>query len=80
METVVLDIERIRMVLTMFRITQGELARASDMSTAMVSLLLAGKKRASMRTAVSLVQGLENLLTRRRRLDTAYFVRCAFAS
>ena len=40
MDTVVLNTERIRMVLTMFRITQGELARASGVSTAMVSLLL----------------------------------------
>lgn len=74
MDTVVLDIERIRMVLTMFRLTQGELARASNISTAMVSLMLAGKKRPSIRTAVSLVQGLENLLTSNRRLDTAFFV------
>ena len=74
MDTVVLDIERIRMVLAMFRITQGELARASGVSTAMVSLLLAGKKRPSMRIAVALIYGLEKLLTRNRRLDTAFFV------
>ena len=74
MDTLVLNIERIRMVLTMFRITQGELARASRVSTAMVSLLLAGKKRPSMRTAVALIYGLEKLLTRNRRLDTAFFV------
>lgn len=74
MDTVVLDIERIRMVLVMFRITQGELARASGVSTAMVSLLLAGKKRPSTRTAVALVHGVEKLLTRNRRLDTAFFV------
>lgn len=78
MDTVVLDIERIRMVLTMFRITQGELARASGVSTAMVSLMLAGKKRPSIRTAVALVHGLEKLLTRNLRLDTGYFVRCPF--
>jgi hypothetical protein len=40
----------------------------------MVSLLLAGKKRPSMRTAVALIHGLEKLLTRDRRLDTAYFL------
>ncbi len=74
MGAVVLEIERIRMVLTMFRITQGELARASKVSTAMVSLLLAGKKRPSTRTAVALIYGLEKLLTRNRRLDTAFFV------
>ena len=74
MDTVALDIERIRMVLTMFRITQGELARASGVSTAMVSLLLAGKKIPSTRTAVALVHGVERLLTRDRRLDTAFFV------
>lgn len=74
MDTIFLDIERIRMVLTMFRITQGELARASGVSTAMVSLLLAGKKRPSMRTAVALVRGVEKLLTGDRRLDTAFFV------
>ena len=43
MDAVVLDIERIRIVLTMFRIKQGELARASRVSTATVSLLPAGK-------------------------------------
>lgn len=74
MNTVVLNNERIRMVLTMFRITQGELARASRVSTAMVSLRLAGKKRPSMRLAVALVHGVEKLLTRDRRLDTAFFV------
>lgn len=74
MDTLVLNIERIRMVLTMFRITQGELARASGVSTAMVSLLLAEKKRPSMRTAIALIHGLEKLLTRNRRLDTSYFI------
>lgn len=74
MDTLVLNIKRIRTVLTMFRITQGELARSSGVSTAMVSLLLAGKKRPSMRTAVALVHGLEKLLTGNHRLDTAYFV------
>jgi len=74
MGAVVLDNGRIRMVLAMFQITQGELARASGLSTAMVSLLLAGKKRPSMRTAVALIHGLENLLTCNRRLDTAYFL------
>ena len=74
MDTVALDIERIRMVLTMFRITQGELARASNISTAMVSLMLAGKKRPSIRTAVALVYGVEKLLTDNRRLDTAFFI------
>ena len=74
MDTMVLNIERIRMVLTMFRITQGELARASGISTAMVSLMLADKKQPSIRTAVALVYGLEILLTRNRRLDTSYFI------
>ncbi len=74
MDTLVLNIERIRMVLAMFRITQGELARASGVSTAMVSLLLAEKKRPSMRTAIALIHGLEKLLTRNRRLDTSYFI------
>lgn len=74
MDTLVLKTERICIVLSMFRITQGELARASGISTAMVSLLLAGKKRPSTRTAVALVQGVEKLLTSDRRLDTAFFV------
>ena len=74
MGAVVLDNERIRMVLAMFRITQGELARASGVSTAMVSLMLADKKQPSMRTAVALVHGLEKLLTQDRRLDTAFFI------
>ena len=74
MDTLVLNIERIRLVLTMFRITQGELARASGVSTAMVSLLLAEKNRPSMRTAIALIHGLEKLLTRNRRLDTSYFI------
>lgn len=74
MDTLVLNMERIRIVLSMFRLTQGELARASGVSTAMVSLLLAGKKKPSMRTAVALVHGVEKLLTSDRRLDTAFFV------
>jgi hypothetical protein len=63
MGAVVLDNGRIRMVLAMFQITQGEpvqtdwSARASCLSTAMVSMLLAGKKRPSMRTAVALIHG-----------------------
>ncbi len=62
MGSVALDIDRIRMVLTLFRITQSELARASGVSTAMVSLMLADKEQPSMRTAVALVHGLEKLL------------------
>jgi transcriptional regulator with XRE-family HTH domain len=69
-----LDTARLRAVLTMFRISQGELARAAGISPAMLSLTLAGKKRPSKRTAVALIYGLEKLLTHGRRLDTAYFL------
>ena len=74
MELVLLDTDRLRGVLAMFAITQGELARASGVSPAMICLLLSGRKQASRRIAVALVHGLERLLTG-RRLDTAYFVR-----
>ncbi len=74
MKAVDLNVERIRAILSMFGISQGELARASSVSPAMVSLLLAGKKRPSRRTAVSLVHGVEKLLTRNRRLDTSHFI------
>ena len=74
MEAVDLDITRVRAVLAMFRITQGELARASGVSPAMVSLLLSGRKRSSARIAVALVQGIEKLLVGGRRLDTAFFI------
>ena len=74
MEAVSLDTARLKAVLAMFSISQGELARASGVSTAMICLLLAGRKKVSRRIAVSLVHGLERLLTG-RRLDTAYFVR-----
>ncbi|MFQ5591465.1 MAG: hypothetical protein ACE5HE_09910 [Phycisphaerae bacterium] len=74
MESVQLDTTRLNTVLTMFRITQGGLARAARVSPAMVSLTLAGKKHPSIRTAVALVQGLESLLTQARRLDTTYFL------
>lgn len=74
MEAVPLDTVRLKAVLAMFQITQGELARASGVSPAMICLLLSGRKRASRRIAVSLVHGLERLLTDGRRLDTAYFV------
>ena len=74
MESLDLDTVRLRAVLTMFRISQGELARASAISPAMLSLTLAGKKRPSERTAVAMIHGLEKLLTQGRRLDTTYFV------
>lgn len=75
MESLNLDTVRLRAVLRMFRISQGELARAAGVSAAMVSLTLAGKKRPSERTAVALIHGLEKLLRQGRRLDTAYFLR-----
>ncbi len=74
MEAVDLDITRVRAVLAMFRITQGELARASGVSPAMVSLLLSRRKRSSARIAVALVHGIEKLLAGGRRLDTAFFI------
>ncbi len=74
METVALDTTRLKAVLAMFSISQGELARASGVSPAMICLLLAGKKAASKRIAVALVHGIEKLLTSGRRLDTAYFL------
>ncbi len=74
MESLDLDTARLRAVLTMFRITQGELSRSSNISPAMLSLTLAGKKRPSARLAVAMIHGLEKLLTQGRRLDTSYFV------
>ncbi len=75
MEFVDLDTVRLRAVITMFRISQGELARAASVSPAMLSLILSSKKRPSDRLAVALVHGLERLLNQGRRLDTAYFIR-----
>ncbi|MFQ5353220.1 MAG: helix-turn-helix domain-containing protein [Candidatus Binatia bacterium] len=74
MESVDLDTGRLRAVLAMFRISQGELARSANISPAMLSLTLAGKKRPSVRLAVAMIHGLEKLLTQDRRLDTRYFV------
>lgn len=74
MESVDLDTGRLKAVLTMFQISQGELARSAGISPAMLSLTLAGKKRPSERTAVAMIHGLEKLLTQGRRLDTTYFV------
>ncbi len=51
-----------------------EFARASGISTAMVSLMHVGKKRPSMRTAVALVHGVEKPPTRDRPLGTSYFI------
>ena len=79
MEAFPLDIFKLRAVLAMFGITQGELARASGVSTAMICLLLAGRKKVSRRIAVALMDGLERLLADGRRMDTAYFVRDADA-
>lgn len=75
-----LDTGRLRAVLTMFQISQGELARAAGISPAMLSLTLASKKRPSERTAVALIHGLEKLLTQGRRLDTSYFVNAGVSS
>ena len=80
MESLDLDAGRIKAVLTMFRISQGELARAAGISPAMLSLTLAGKKRPSECTAVALIHGLEKLLTQGRRLDTSYFVNTGVSS
>ena len=74
MEAVDLDITRIRTVLAMFRLSQGELARASGVSPVMVSLVLWATKRPSARIAVALVHGIERLLVGGRRLDTAFFI------
>ena len=74
MESVDLDAGRIKAVLTMFQISQGDLARNAGISPAMLSLILRGKKRPSARLAVALIYGLEKLLTQGRRLDTRYFL------
>lgn len=74
METVDLDTGRLKAVLTMFQISQGELARTASISPAMLSLILSGKKCPSPRLAVALIHGMEELLTQGRRLDTSYFV------
>ncbi len=74
MECVDLDTGRLKAVLMMFQISQGELARSASISPAMLSLTLAGKKRPSARLAVALIHGMEKLLTQGRRLDTSYFV------
>ncbi len=75
MESLDLDTVWLRAVLTMFRISQGELARAAGVSAAMVSLTLAGKKRPLERMAVALIYGLEKLLNQCPRLDTACFLK-----
>lgn len=76
MESVDLDTVRVRAVLTMFRISQGDLAHSAGISPAMLSLILNGKKRPSARLAVAVIHGLEKLLSQGRRLDTAYFLKC----
>lgn len=73
MEPLDLDTERLRAVLAMFNISQGEWARVAGVSPAMLSLVLARKKCPSPRIAVAMIHGLERLLTQGRRLDTAYF-------
>jgi len=80
MESIDLDTARLRAVLTMFQISQGELARSASISPAMLSLILSGQKRPSARLAVALVHGMEKLLTQGRRLDTSYFVNAGLPS
>ena len=55
-------------------IAQGELARASGVSTTTISLFLAGKRMLRPAMEVRIVQGLERVFRQRGcRLDTAFF-------
>ena len=58
MDSLDLDTARLKAVLTMFQISQGELARSAGISTAMLSLTLAGKKRPSARLVVAMIYRL----------------------
>ena len=69
--------DRLRLAMQLLgSITQGELSRASGVSTTTISLFLSGK-RMLLRPAlaVKLVEGLEHAFVRRgSRLDTAFFM------
>lgn len=55
-------------------ITQGELARASGVSTTTISLFLAGKRDLRPAMEARLVEGLERAFRQNgARLDTAFF-------
>ena len=55
-------------------ITQGELSRASGISTTTISLFLRGKRKLRPAMAARLVEGLERAFVRKgSRLDTAFF-------
>ena len=55
-------------------VTQGELSRASGVSTTTICLFLKGKRELRPTMAARLVEGLERVFARKgSRLDTAFF-------
>ncbi len=66
---------RVRMAMELLGdITQGELSRASGVSTTTISLFLCGRRRLRPAMAARLVEGLERAFKcKGSRLDTAFF-------
>jgi len=67
--------DRLRLAMELLGgITQGELARASGVSTTTISLFLAGKRELRPAMEVKLIKGLERAFKQNgARLDTAFF-------
>jgi len=67
--------DRLRLAMQLLGdISQGELARASGVSTTTISLFLSGKRALRPALAVRIVEGLERAFARKgSRLDTAFF-------
>ena len=67
--------DRLRLAMELLGdLTQGELARASGVSTTTISLVLAGKRDLRPAMEVKLIEGLERAFRQNgARLDTAFF-------
>jgi len=68
--------DRLRLAMQLLgSITQGELSRASGVSTTTISLFLSAKRVLRPALAVRIVEGLERAFARKgSRLDTAFFM------
>ena len=67
--------DRLRLAMELLgSISQGELSRASGVSTTTISLFLSGKRKLRPALAVRIVEGLERAFVRKgSRLDTTFF-------
>ncbi len=73
-----IDPGRLRLAFKLLGLGLNEVARASGVSSATISLFLSGKRTPSQTLAVRIVEGLEIAFRHKHgRLDTSFFTRAA---